>query len=201
MRNIKRILTAVLVLIPMKLYSASLLTQQDFTFGFWVPVASGEYVSVSSITFTGLASSTTYRIDFNLKLSNTATLLYALINDTYSLTNKYYYGGEVLGAYESAFVKYIPMFYNSDNAQGTNTTYTGFLEFGTVYGASTIVSWKGDAIFQYATDPLMTMTRGGGRSVTLKDTLSSIRIFPAAQNGGASTGNLTGWAYLYKRMQ
>jgi hypothetical protein len=182
--------------------------------GWWTPLSSGTFTSVSTVTITGLASSTTYHCDFYVvSCSANNGMPYIVFNQagnpTYPTANNYNYRGEMTNSVTGIAGlngpgKYEPFTYDGSANGGCDTTKKPaadvHLDFYTISGTSTTVAgnstagWNGQAQgvnlgTYFFTNPL------GGTS------LSDMELFFAAFNQGAGGFTISGNYYCYKRLQ
>jgi len=210
----KKILVALLLMLstsafaaPTRLHKNLLPTDTLYSDGggWWIPIASQAVVNTDTITFSGLASSTAYHMEFNLTNSVNTWVPYMSYNDLYTGTaysvTAWRLGDGVNTYAQTIDTKYLPIGYESQAENGTS--WAGKIDFETVYGTSvTVIS---SARFKYwlsVSQPVYWVISDGYTKNLPGTSLTSVSIFAAAiDEGGGGGKTLSGTVYLYKRMQ
>ena len=180
------------------------------TWGNWIPVSSQAFaVAGSTMIFSGLSSSWTYHLEYELFDSNAAGMvLYTVFNGNYtdlvynfntSIENSNTPPYDICSAYTSK--KYMTIGSIESGASQIHGSFSGYVDFFQVWGTSVSVGAYATGFSNYESLLYPTVIRNNMlTSKPMALPLTSISIFFAAVSEGVSPAkSMTGAAWLYKR--
>ena len=173
--------------------------------GTWVAIASATYTTaVTSVSFSGLASSVTYRLEFELLNAGAAAVLYASINDVKIGTPWAWAGVGMISAGLVNPAGSALLYYPLQIESGTELAaggVTGHFGFTTIFGSSHTIRADGFSMSDSATGTNVHFLTTSGKTSSTNGSPTSVQLFFAAINEGATIqSGVTGRVWLYRRL-